>query len=153
MIAKILQKRIPNKRRDTRHCELDGCRKATTGRKPYCTDHLGEMPYVQELEQELARRDDEWARVLSRGTREVDPQGTTAQELLMYLKVHGKRTVRRMAKDLSMEMELLTPYVNALRRWGWVRVSKNKRGIPLVHYLGDGNGSSSGRRKSDVLAA
>jgi hypothetical protein len=153
MIARILEKQFPGKRRDTRHCELNGCKKATTGRKPFCTDHLGQMPYVQGLQEEILRREDEWDRVLRRGAREVDPTGTTAHELIQYLKVHSERTIRRMAKDLSMDLELLTPYVNALRRLGWVRVTKNKRGIPLVHYLGDGNDSSNGRRKSDVLAA
>lgn len=51
----------PEKRQETfahcapsgRRCEAPGCDTPTNGNKPYCTDHVELMPYVQEL---LGRR-------------------------------------------------------------------------------------------------
>jgi hypothetical protein len=153
MIAKVALKYDTSGRRDTRHCELRGCKRATTGRKPFCTDHIEHMPQVRWLRDELQRREDEWEAVRRRGARAVKMEGTTAHEVLQYLKVHGSRTIRRLAKDLSMDLELVTPYVNALRRKRKVRVTENKRGIPLVHYLADDPNSSGSRRKKPAIKA
>lgn len=154
-LLRVATRYDPTGRRDTRHCQQAGCKRATTGRKPYCTEHVALMPQVQRLQEELQRREDEWSAVLRRGARAVDPQGTTAQEILMYLKIQGSSTVRRLAKDLSMDLELLTPYVNALRRHRLVRVTQNKRGIPLVHYTGPeegGNGAETAAAKKTRAA-
>lgn len=121
--------------RDTRHCELDGCVRATTGRKPFCSNHLEEMPYVRGVQERILARRTEWDAVEKRGVRAVDLEGTTALEILEYSRVHGPCTVRRLAKDLSMERSLLDPYVASLRKHRLIRLTANKRGVPVVHFL------------------
>lgn len=134
MIARLID-RWERTGRDTRHCELEGCRKATNGRKPYCTKHLTKMPYVRQVQQRILDRQAEWDRVEATGSRAVNAQGITAREILEYVKIHGPCTVRRLSKDLSMGRELLDPYVKSLRRKSHIRLTANNRGVPVVHFL------------------
>ena len=121
--------------RDTRHCELDGCKRATTGRKPVCTNHLDEMPYVRGVRERIVARRKEWDAVEKRGIRAVELGGTTALEIIEYSRVHGPCTVRRLAKDLSMDRALLDNYVKSLRKHSRIKLTANKRGVPVVHFI------------------
>lgn len=57
----------------TRHCDAHGCGKPTQGGKPYCPDHVGQMPYAQqvaaEAPKERRKRDPNEARCAFRGCR------------------------------------------------------------------------------------
>lgn len=121
--------------RNTRHCHADNCKKATTGRKPYCVNHVEMQPYIQELQERIAGREAEWVRVKQLGARAVDPDGLTAREILHYMDVHGPCTVRRLAKDLAMERALLDCYVSTFATCGLVELSANKRGARVLTFL------------------
>src|SRR5437588_695993 len=51
----------PKRSRDAERaaCQVRGCTQTPTGHKPYCIEHLDELPYVQWLKSELARRDED----------------------------------------------------------------------------------------------
>ena len=38
-------------------CGVVGCTNETNGRKPFCIDHLDQLPYVKQLRAELSRRE------------------------------------------------------------------------------------------------
>jgi hypothetical protein len=121
--------------RDTRWCEFEGCVKATNGRKPYCTVHMIEMPYVREVQERIQAREAEWGRVERGGSRAVDVEGVTAQEILEYARFQGPCTVRRLSKDLNISRGLLDPYMKSLHRHGRIKLTANKRGVPVVHIV------------------
>ena len=54
------------------------------------------------------------------GPDAVDPDGMTAQDLVLYLEQHGVRTSARLARDLNLDHELVLTYLTALRRAGRV---------------------------------
>jgi hypothetical protein len=124
--------RLEPARKQTTHCQLDGCSDWTREGKPYCTDHVTHHPYVQSLMAELERRESEEQAVAKRGARAVDIEGTAAQELVQHLRVHGKRTVRRLARELNRDLEIQAHYVEALRRRGLVRTTRTRRGATVV---------------------
>lgn len=139
IVARVLERWSERTGRDTRHCHAEGCKKATTGRKPFCVDHVEMLAYVQGLQERIASREAEWLRVGRLGPRAVDVAGLTAQEIIHYLHVHGPCTVRRLAKDLAMERSLLDSYVSAFATRGMVEISENNRGVCVLTMLAEGD--------------
>jgi len=93
------------------------------------------MPYVQKLNQEIVDQEAEWDRARHRAYPVLDVGGVTAQEILMHVKLYGPRSVLRLCKDLNLERAVVEPYIKALQRKGHVRVSLNKRYVPIVHLV------------------
>jgi hypothetical protein len=152
VIARIQERLGARAGRDTRHCEEFGCKKATTGRKPFCVEHVERLPYVQELQDRILDRQDEWEQVRSRGARAVDPSGLTALEIHQYVRVHGPCTIKRLAKDLSLSRSLLESYVRVLSSRRLLRVTENKRHVPVLHYVAADPTSSGTSLKKPVAA-
>jgi len=126
----------PSRRRRATRCSAAGCDEATREGKPFCTEHVEEHDYVQDLLATLEAQDAEIQRVARLGARAVDPEGLTACEILNTLRVHGPRTVRRLARELNHEAKVLEAYVKALERRGLV--TKDKKGRKrrrLVHLV------------------
>jgi len=130
--------RAPTAGRSTRHCEDPGCKKATKKDKPYCTDHVKEHDYAQHLLGIIEGRDKELEKVRQQGRLAVDPKGLQAQEILMFLRVHGERTVPRLARDLNLKLPDLKPYIRALKDLGSVELGENKRGVDTVKISSNG---------------
>ncbi len=122
-------------RRRPRRCEQDDCNSATQGGKPFCTEHVTEHPYVQEVMASLARRELEETRVAKVGSRAVDVTGITSQEILGYLAVHGPSTSRRLAHELNINTLVLDGYLKAQKRRKLVKFTTNRRGRLVVHPL------------------
>lgn len=116
----------------TRHCELPDCGVATRAGKPFCSTHVQEHPYIQELLHIMMDREIEEARVRQVGSHAVACDGLNAQEILRFVRANGERTVPRLARDLNMDLTILKCYVDALKRRRMIRLSKNKRGTPLI---------------------
>lgn len=119
-------------RGQTRYCEAEGCGVATREGKPYCSEHVERHPYVQQVLAQLERRETEEARVNQVGARAVDPQGITAQEILQFIRLHGPRTVPRLARELNLEVKTVTGYVRALERRKVVDTDTTRRGALIV---------------------
>ena len=119
-------------RGQTRHCEMEGCGAATREGKPFCSEHVERHPYVQQVLAQLERRETEESRVFEQGARAVDPSGITAQEILQFIRVHGPRTVPRLARELNLEVKTVTGYVRALERRKVVSTDTTRRGALIV---------------------
>lgn len=126
--------RIPHvsDRRPAPKCEADGCHETTRNGKPYCTEHVELLPYVNRLMEQLEQRDAELDRVSKRGPRMVDPQGITAQEILLQLKLYGGRTIARLSRDLMLDENVVESYGRALAKLGCVSIGRHRRGL-LLH--------------------
>lgn len=136
-------------RGQTRHCEAEGCRAATREGKPFCSEHVERHPYVQQVLAQLERRETEEARVFDQGARAVDPAGITSQEILQFLRVHGPRTVPRLARELNLEVKTITGYVRALERRKVVETDTTRRGALIVRLYE----ARSGRRRKKTAAS
>jgi hypothetical protein len=133
-----------------RHCEVPACGVATRAGKPYCSEHVDRHPYVSELLAQIAAREAEEAQVRARGAAAVDLDGLTATEVLTFLRVHGERSVPRLARDLNMDLRTVAHYVSALARRGEVELGENRRGKTLVALPGE---LTKGRRRRRVQVA
>jgi hypothetical protein len=119
-------------------CGVHGCVEPTTGRKPYCIEHLDRLPYVQWLKGELARRDAD-ADAIARH-RAIDPEGPLAREIRGQLALHGSMTYGRLSRELLISVTEIGSYVRALERAGVVETSvlrdRQGRVRPLVSLVG-----------------
>jgi hypothetical protein len=120
------------RRLSPRHCEAPGCVHATREGKAYCSDHVEMHPYVQDLMSRLEQREDEDDRVQKRGSRAVNLQGITTQEILQHLAFHGPRTEERLCRELNLDAKTLQGYVQAMRRSKLVTLGHTKRGSTVV---------------------
>jgi hypothetical protein len=114
-------------------CHVPGCGHPTTERKPYCIDHIDRLPYVKELQAQLAHRDaEEVAATSRRGWRAVDPTGSRAREIIDQLAVKGAQTPKRLAITVEIQPNSLESYLGALERAGLVRTLTlgSRRGTP-----------------------
>ena len=132
MILRTLSLEEPEKRRAPRSCEASGCGRSTRERKPFCPDHVEQHAYVQEVLGKLAAREAADERVLRRGPKAVDPRSLTAEELLTFLHVHGSNSVKRLARELNLEVELVDRYAAGLARLGLVSLGETRRRAVLV---------------------
>jgi len=93
-------------------CSHPGCRESTTANKPYCLEHIDELPYVKQLLQEIARREATGG--------ETDPTGPDAADVLRQLDVHGAMTLPRLAREIELPPERLMKLLRALQTAGRV---------------------------------
>jgi len=109
-------------------CNFVGCMAPTTGNKPYCLDHLEEIPYVRRLLDELARRERDSLR--ARAENKVDIEGPSASEILHQLEVHGPLTAGRLAREVELPPTELARFLPALEKRGWIAVEvvRDERG-------------------------
>lgn len=119
-------------RRESPRCQATGCDQGTRERKPFCIEHLEHSSYVAELLRVLQARDDELVRVAQVGSRAVRVEGVTAQEILLQLRLYGKRTTARLSRDLSIKEGLVRCYARVLSRRGYVCLGKTQRNATLL---------------------
>lgn len=116
----------------TRSCAAPGCLATTREGKPFCPDHVDRHSYVQSILAVLATREAEEERVRVEGPSAVNPDGLTAQELMLHLSLHGSRTVERLSREFQLETQVMTNYVDALHDWGKVVLGRTTRGSTVV---------------------
>jgi hypothetical protein len=120
------------RRTQARRCSEPDCDRATREAKPYCTEHVRNHAYVQELVRELAAQQAEETRVRRHGARAVDLEGITAQELVGHLREHGSASIPRLARDLGLGPRVVAAYVRALERREVISTRHNQRGVTVV---------------------
>lgn len=130
MNAKTMNKWLSQrrKRKKPRHCDMEGCSQATREGKPYCSDHVEELPYVLEVQQRIAAREDEQAEAAKRGARAIDPYGPTARDILLSLWVNGERSVARLAREMNLDFQLVQEYVKRLKKAKLIEQIPARRG-------------------------
>lgn len=122
----------PQQRIRRPRCELAGCDLPTHEQKPYCTEHVELHSYPQQVLAEIEARAEEQSQVKRRGWRAVDLKGTTARDVLLELRLRGKRTTPRLSRDLVLPEKVVGAYVTAFAKQGWVTLGETARGIRLV---------------------
>jgi len=121
------EQRIPRPR-----CTIADCDQPTHEKKPYCTDHVELHPYALKVLAEIEARSLEQQQVKARGWRAVDLTSSTSRDLLLELRLRGKRTTPRLSRDLVLPESVVSAYMTAFARKGWVVVGETARGITLV---------------------
>ena len=122
----------PEQRIRRPRCTLADCDEPTHEKKPFCTDHVELHPYALQVLAEIEARDLEQQRVKARGWRAVDLAGSTSRDLLLELRLRGKRTTPRLARDMVLPERVVSAYMTAFSRQGWVAIGETARGITLV---------------------
>lgn len=111
------------------HCNAPGCDRATTGRKPYCEDHVHRMPYRAQVASEVAEREREAHEVAAGG--EVDPDGLRATEIV-WLVSEAPLDLRSLTIMTELRRSVLKRYLAALRAAGKVTIFRNPEKKLLV---------------------
>lgn len=127
--------RFPDEKRERVErttCEEPGCGRSTRASKPFCTQHVDQHPYARALVEQLEEQDAEIEKVRREGSRVVDPKGLTCREVLQWLRVHGPRTLPRLAREIQVDTSVLGHYVVALASSGMVCLVKSVRRGPIV---------------------
>jgi hypothetical protein len=104
-------------------CAAAGCSHATTGRKPYCVEHLERLPYVRALVAELSCRKAELVVAGSdQALQAVDPSSPRAREIVNQIAFHGARSMERLGMDMDIPTHTTESYVRALEQAGVLEV-------------------------------
>lgn len=119
-------------RKHTSYCHIEDCNRFTLGGKRFCSHHINHQSYVQNLLRRISEREEEEMRVESGGWKAVDIEGSIAQDTLRFLRIHGPKTVRRLAKDLNRNSKIQACYVEALRKAGLVDTRCTQRGYIIA---------------------
>lgn len=122
--------------RQTRVCEADGCNQSTRENKAFCTDHVENQPYVQDLMRRMADREQEDLKVRQNGSSAVNLKGITISEILLHLRQNGPRTEDRLQRELQIEKGTLYSYIVALRKNGIVELGTTPRGCTSIALVG-----------------
>jgi len=134
MNPKVLMTRWgpPTGRKKPTHCAAEDCVQATREGKPYCSDHVERLTYVQEVQARIAAREDELAAVKKRGGRAVDLEGIIARDVLCSLWINGERSVARLSRELNVDFEILKHYVARLKKAKQLTQTSPRRGAGKV---------------------
>ncbi len=107
-------------------CQKGGCGNSTTGGKPYCWDHLEELPYVARLRDLLGGEGSDGGE-----PDDVDDRGSNVQDLVELLRV-GPKTVDVIASRLRMRRATALQLVQRLEKVGLVRQESRGRRTVVV---------------------
>jgi hypothetical protein len=122
----------PTGRKKPTHCEAEDCSQATREGKPFCSDHVERLSYVQEVQARIVAREAELAAVKKRGGRAVDLEGIIARDVLCSLWINGERSVARLSRELNVDFEVLKHYVARLKKAKQLTQTSPRRGAGKV---------------------
>lgn len=113
------------------------CGGETSGRKPFCVDHLARLPYVQDLLDQIAEMEGEIERVRQEGKDGADPRGLFAYELMIKLTSDkmGSSTVKKIAREMRMRWSIVGAFFLALEGLERVSLSRTPRGSIVVQLV------------------
>lgn len=97
----------------TRKCRM--CEETTREGKEYCTRHVENHDYVQDLMRRIKEREQQDYDVMMQGTSAVRMEGITVKEILLHLRQTGTKTIEGLAKALQLEKFVVQKYIFALR--------------------------------------
>ena len=122
----------PTGRKKPTHCEAEDCVQATREGKPFCSDHVERLSYVEQVQARIAAREHELAAVKKRGGRAVDLEGIVARDVLCSLWINGERSVARLSRELNVDFEVLKHYVARLKKAKQLTQTSPRRGAGKV---------------------
>ena len=95
----------PKENKTLQWCEREGCQAFTYNKKPYCTDHVDEMPYVKMMKEKTS-------------TPEEDMRS------IMALKVC--ETLQQVAMDLHLKYDAAEKLISGMSGYEIVKHGKGK---------------------------
>ena len=98
-----------------RACGTPGCSSPTSGRRPYCDEHLDESPYVREVKGRIAIHEAEVEQAKKGVLDEV-----VKKDLLVPIWVHGGRTAREVAREAGIDPSVAERCLDTLESEGIV---------------------------------
>jgi len=119
----------PGEFHGTCRCGAPGCMETTREGKPFCPWHVELAPYPAEILVELARRDEESAR-LTKG-RPVLREAHLVREALLFLRIKGY-SGRMFARALDIPYDAACTLIVLLGRWKLAKVGHTERGDLFV---------------------
>jgi DNA-binding transcriptional ArsR family regulator len=118
--------------RESIACALEGCQQTTSLRKPYCAEHVDELPYARALIEVLIRQTLEEERVARFGSTAVNLQGLTVEQLLQHLDQHGPTTTTGLGRALFLSESVVFAYALSLADAGLVCTRRGSKGKVLI---------------------
>ena len=116
-------------------CRVRGCPKIPSERKPYCLEHLDQLPYTQQLQANLQTQETELSRA-PRNAKIIDLRGVIAQEILSEL---GKKplTQAKLGQTMQINKPAIAAYVRRLKNAGIIKevTTVGKKGRITVHLM------------------
>ena len=88
------------------------------------------MPYIQKILANLADKAEELD-ILEKGGR-VNEHSKYFSEILIHIRSNGTRTVERLGRELSLDVEIIKKLVTAMKRQKLIRTGKTSRGSTTV---------------------
>lgn len=116
-------------------CSVEECNAKTRKGKPYCSKHVEQHTYVDDLLNRMQARVDEDAHVLANGSKVANIEGITAKEIILELRLNGTRTLDRLERELRVSRSVIFKYVVALKREGVVTFGQTSRGNTTVSLI------------------
>jgi hypothetical protein len=113
---------------------MPDCKGNATEGKPYCIDHLDNLPYVQLLKSVEVERTGEEHRARSPRNKShlINIQGSRCKEILAQLKVKGAQTPKRLAISTELNNIAIDNFLKALSNAGLIedKLVGSRRGTP-----------------------
>ncbi len=118
-----------------RQCEKPGCVEKTRDRKPFCSDHVDEHPYVKLILATLAGDEAEIERIKAKGKKAVELDGSLITSILQKLEQMGSLTKERLAREVWREQPIIDAAVAVLVKRKIVELGMTNRGSTVVILL------------------
>jgi hypothetical protein len=120
----------PGLHKGTRECEVDGCGKTTREGKPYCSKHIEQSPYIQEVQKRLDLRAAEET-LLEHRPADIPCDGFFVNEAILILRTRDF-TVKSFSRRLDISHRAAENLIVRLVEWGHIRRKKTSRGGNVV---------------------
>lgn len=120
--------------RDNR-CEVEGCPRKPREGKPFCSEHIGELNYIQQLQAKLAAKELEELRAKEGRLVEhltEDTHSIILDDILIHLRNAGPRTTARLSRELGVPEDSIKQYVQYLKERGDVTLRRGTRRSTIV---------------------
>ena len=140
---RAVSKTLPRDQK-TKYC-LE-CGAPTQERKDFCSEHVGQHPYVISLIRKMELSDQEEADVRKYGYQAIRDDSIILNDIIVILQTRGDRTVERLAREVVRDIDLVERYVEYLYQRGLVDLHENRRGHIIVSLV-DSEATSSSRRR------
>lgn len=109
------------------YCTASACLRPTKYGKEFCSDHIEEMAYAQEVITTFARREDEVV-ILAQG-EELPKDAQLVQEANGILWEHQTLTAPGLTRHIDLTHSQAETLLRSLESHGYARMNKSRRGV------------------------
>lgn len=110
----------------TRDCTADKCARSTREGKPFCSRHIEQSDYIQEVLAKLAAAKVEES-ILEAGRTEIPRAGFYVKEAVLLLRTKDF-TVKSFSRRLDISHKATDRLIQLLVKWGLAQRNRNGRG-------------------------